>query len=329
MRAPTETEPRGAVTGREVRRLAVGVALLVTTIGCDAFLTEPAPPPVTVEVAFQLTPPVIGGSVEAFQKIRWAAVRFIRPDSSFRDTIFVALPVNGRVRIPVALEVQERVDALGILASLGVGPTPLFEGGGIVRIDPGQPTSAPIAVQPVPAALFAEAPLVLIPNVGESVDIGSAVLFATGDTVTGAEGTWLSEDPATVSVTPDGTATALQLGQTRLEVRYDGLADTVVVATSPVDSVVVLPTTATLAVGETAQLTAVLQDVLGNALVGRTVLWTTLDATVAAVDPTGLVRATGAGTTGIVARSGTAATTVLVTVTAFQARLRRAGREER
>ncbi|NNF11615.1 MAG: hypothetical protein HKN72_00215 [Gemmatimonadetes bacterium] len=292
------------------------MALLWGAGACDALLTDPAPPPATVDVSFQIVPTAIGGSVQAFEKVRWAAVRFARPDGSFRDTVFVAIPVDGRIRIPVALELQERVDALGIVASLGLGPSPLFGGAGVVRIDPGQPTSAVIDVEPVPAAIVAESPLVFIPNVGESVDIASAALFATGDTVTGLEGTWLSEDPTTVEVTPTGTATAIQLGQTRLEVRAAMLADTVVVATSPVDTILLSPADTTLIVGETVQLTAVLQDASINALVGRIINWVSLDPAVASVDAMGLVRTTGLGATTIVVSSGTAVTSLSLTVVA-------------
>ena len=294
-------------------RLVAASFLFGAVTACDALITDPAPPPATLEVSFQIGPTAIGGSEQAFAKVRWAAVRFLRPDSSFRDTVFVAIPVEGRIRIPVALEVQERVDSLGIVASLGLGLAPLFEGGGVVRIDPGQPTSAVIAVQPVPAAIFAEAPLVLIPNVGDSVQIGSAVLFATGDTVTGVQGTWLSEAPATIAVTVGGTATAVQLGQARLEVRAGTLADTVVVATSPVDTIVVAPAVAALMVGGSVQLNAVLEDVVGNTLLGRPTNWVSLAPGVASVDATGLVTATGTGATTIVVTSGAATTSIPIT----------------
>lgn len=290
------------------------VLALTTLAACDALLTEPAPPPATVDVSFQLVGAPLGGPATAFAKIRTVRVVFARPDSTTRDTVFAVVPVEGRIRIPVALEVEERVEALGIGATLGVLTTSLFQGGTVVRIEPGEPTSAVIDVQPIPAAVRARTPLVLIPNVGESVQLSSAVLFASGDTITGLQGSWLSEDPAIVSVTPDGVATAERLGQTRLEVRYDAFTDTVVAATSPVDSIAVLPADATLAVGETAQLDAVLLDALGNALTGRPVVWGTLDPSVATVGPTGLVTAVGAGATSIVVTSGSATTSVPIAV---------------
>ncbi|MDX1450098.1 MAG: Ig-like domain-containing protein, partial [Acidimicrobiia bacterium] len=289
--------------------------LAAVLAGCDALLTEPAPPPATVDISFQISAAPLGGPATAFAKVRRVRVVFARPDSTTRDTVFSVVPVDGRIRVPVALEVEERVEALGIGATLGVLTTSLFQGTTVVRIEPGEPTSAVIDVQAIPAAVGAEAPVILIPNVGESVQLSSAVLFASGDTITGLQGSWLSEDPSIVSVTPDGLATAQQLGQTRLEVRYETFADTAVVATSPVDSIAVLPSDTTLAISETAQLNAVLLDALGNALTGRPVVWGTLDPLVATVGPTGLVTAVGPGATSVVATSGSATASVPITVT--------------
>jgi hypothetical protein len=71
----------------------------------------------------------------------------------------------------------------------------------------------------------------------------------------------------------------------------------------PVASVNVTPTTASLAVGATQQLTASTLDASGNALTGRVVIWSTSDATKASVSSTGLVTAVAAGTATITATS--------------------------
>lgn len=305
--------------GRARTGIATLAALLVT-VGCDALLTDPAPPPSTIEVSFQIAPDaeMLGGPAAAFAKVRRAFVRFVRPDSTVRDTVFAVAPFEGRIRVPVALEVRERVSALGIVASLGFGTSPLFEGGTVVRIEAGEPTTAVIDVQPVPAIVVADRPVALISNVGESIQLSSAVLFASFDTITGLEGTWLSEDPTIISVTPEGIATARLLGQTSLEVRFADLADTIVAATSPVDTILTSPEAVTLARGETAQIATELQDALGNMLLGRTVSYGTVDQSVATVDGTGLVTAVGPGSTSVVVTSETAATSVSVTVSALQ-----------
>lgn len=271
----------------------------------------------TVEVSFQLVDAPLGGSAAAFAKVRRATVRFARSDDTVRDTVLSVTPVDGVIRVPVALEIAERVDALGIGASLGNLTTTLFRGGTVVRIEPGEPTRAVIPVEPIPAGVVGPAPVVLIPNLGDPVQISSAVLFASDDTITGLEGTWLSENPQIISITPDGVATAFEFGQTRLAVSYDIFADTIVAVTSPVDTILVTPTELALLPGESAQLTPTLLDELGNVLLGRAVRWTTLDQAVAVVDASGLVFAVEPGTTDIVVTSEDAVTRVPVTVSGF------------
>lgn len=298
-------------------RFVASLATLAGLTGCDLLLTDPAAPPMTVEVSFQVVGAPLGGPAEAFAKVRRATLRLARSDDTVRDTVFSVTPVGGLIRVPVALDVAERVDALGIAASLGTLTTTLFQGGTVVRIEPGEPISAVVPVEPVPAAVVGPAPMVLIPNLRDPVQISSAVLFASGDTITGLEGTWVSENPQIISITPDGTATAFGFGQTRLAVSYDLFADTIVATTSAVDTIQVSPSDLTLLTGESTQLTATLLDELGNVLLGRAVGWTTLDQAVATVDASGLVSAVRPGTTDIVVTSEDAVTRVPVTVPAF------------
>ncbi|MBM3842946.1 MAG: hypothetical protein FJ397_06730 [Verrucomicrobia bacterium] len=84
----------------------------------------------------------------------------------------------------------------------------------------------------------------------------------------------------------------------------------------PVATVTIAPTSATVTVGGTQQLTATTRDASGNVLTGRTVTWTSSNTGVATVSTTGLVTAVAAGSATISAtsegRSGTAAITVHV-----------------
>jgi uncharacterized protein YjdB len=70
----------------------------------------------------------------------------------------------------------------------------------------------------------------------------------------------------------------------------------------------------TVAVGETAQLSATVTDSAGHVLSGRAVAWTTSDGGVATVDSTGRVAGVAVGTATITANSegktGTAAVDV-------------------
>ena len=86
-------------------------------------------------------------------------------------------------------------------------------------------------------------------------------------------------------------------------------------APAPVASVTVSPVSASLAVGTTKQLSAVLKDASGTTLTGRTITWASSNAAVATVSGTGLVSAKVAGSATITAtsetKSGASADTVM------------------
>ena len=69
----------------------------------------------------------------------------------------------------------------------------------------------------------------------------------------------------------------------------------VIVPPAPVASVSVSPTTATVGIGGTVQLTATPRDAGGTVLTGRTITWSTSDAALAAVNGSGLVTGVASG----------------------------------
>ncbi len=91
-------------------------------------------------------------------------------------------------------------------------------------------------------------------------------------------------------------------------------ASVTVACATPVATVTVSPATVTLQGGQTSQLTATLKDANGNVLTGRTVTWSSNNASVATVSGTGLVTASGAGTATITAMSEGQTGTSTVTV---------------
>ena len=94
--------------------------------------------------------------------------------------------------------------------------------------------------------------------------------------------------------------------------------DTATVAVTcpvPVATVSVAPPTATVQVGQTLQLSATPQDANGTPLSGRTIAWSSDNATVAAVSASGLVTAKVAGPATITATSEGQSGTSSVTVT--------------
>jgi len=88
---------------------------------------------------------------------------------------------------------------------------------------------------------------------------------------------------------------------------------------APVATVAVTPSPAAVAVGGTAQLTAVLKDGSGNLLSGRAVVWTSSDSTMAHVSPAGVVTALAPGFINVLATSEGHSGTGTVMVTAVAA----------
>jgi Bacterial Ig-like domain (group 2)/Right handed beta helix region/Protein of unknown function (DUF1565) len=90
---------------------------------------------------------------------------------------------------------------------------------------------------------------------------------------------------------------------------------TVTVTTNPVASIVVVPTDATLAVGETTQLQVTVRDSSGAVITGRPVTWSSADGQIATVSAAGLVGGIAGGSTIITATCEGKAARATVTVT--------------
>jgi len=92
------------------------------------------------------------------------------------------------------------------------------------------------------------------------------------------------------------------------------VSGTTAASTAPVASVTVSPAAASVAVGQTLQLTATPKDAVGNLLSGRVVTWATSNAALATVNGSGLASGVATGSVTITAtsegRSGSAAVTV-------------------
>ena len=81
-----------------------------------------------------------------------------------------------------------------------------------------------------------------------------------------------------------------------------------------VATVTITPTTASVVIGKTTQLTAATKDAAGTVLVGRAIAWTTSAAAIATVDANGLVTGVAAGNANITATSEGKTTQAAITV---------------
>ena len=144
--------------------------------------------------------------------------------------------------------------------------------------------------------------------VGETATLTASV---RPDDATDKNVTWTSSDESVAKVA-DGNVTAVKSGKATITAKCGGkTAECVVTVTVPTGSVTLDKTTLSLAVGETAQLTATVKP--DNAT-DRNVTWTSSDESVAKVD-NGKVTALKAGKTTITAKCGGKTAECVVTVT--------------
>jgi len=125
--------------------------------------------------------------------------------------------------------------------------------------------------------------------VGQSATFFAAIFDEHGDSVFTTDVAWGSSDPGVASVTPSGDRSGSQ--SATVTGQADGLAvviavsgslsdslivrvgDTTTTGIGPVDAVVLVPDSQTVAVGDSAYIRAVLRDADGRTLTDRAVTW--------------------------------------------------------
>ena len=198
--------------------------------------------------------------------------------------------MNARVRPLVASAL------IAALAACGGGST-----------GPNPNTVATVDVSPSSASI----------NVSATQQLVASPKNSQGGVVAGKSATWNSSAPAVASVSATGLVTGVGAGSATITATVDGKSGTsaITVIALPVNTVTVSPALSTVAVGATAQLTVTLADVNGAALTGRTITYTSSNASVATVSTSGLVTGVATGTTVITATSEGKIGTATVNVT--------------
>jgi plastocyanin len=162
----------------------------------------------------------------------------------------------------------------------------------------------------------------------DAMDLTATARDSRNAVVSGASIAWTSSDPSVVAIgaAAGGTTTAMAVanGAATITARSGAVSATkLIVVSQRLAAVTVTPTTVSLALGATQQLSAVGADARGNALTGITASWSSSDAGKATASAAGLVQATGIGTATITASmtaSGVTKTgSVAVTVAGQQA----------
>lgn len=176
--------------------------------------------------------------------------------------------------------------------------------------------SATVNVFAVPAAV------VTISAPSNSVTLGGkmqAVATARdsdGNVLTGRQVAWSSSNPSVAQVASDGTITGLIVGNTTINAIIDskiGSLPISVIGATP-SSIAIIPASATISLGKSAQLIGEVRDQAGNVLSGQSVSWSSANSGIASVSGNGVVTAVGAGSVNVTATSGSFSATSNITV---------------
>lgn len=158
-------------------------------------------------------------------------------------------------------------------------------------------------------------------TVGQATQANAVVKDSAGNVLTGRTLTWTSSNTSVATVSSSGYVTAKGAGSASITATTGGKSGSAPLSvtastTVPVASVTVTLSAGSVVVGGTSQATAVMKDANGNVLSGRSVSWSSSNASVASVSTSGLATGVAAGTAQIIATSEGVTGSATLSVTA-------------
>jgi uncharacterized protein YjdB len=177
------------------------------------------------------------------------------------------------------------------------------------------------APAPIPVASVSVSPPTASLLVGATVQLSTTTRDGNNNVLTGRVISWSSANTGIARVSTSGLVTAVAAGSVSVTASSEGqVGSSVITVTAPapvpVASVTVAPTSSSLLVGATVQLSATTRDASNNVLTGRVVTWSSSNSSIASVNSSGLVTAVAAGSATITGTSETKTGTSAITVTA-------------
>jgi uncharacterized protein YjdB len=171
-----------------------------------------------------------------------------------------------------------------------------------------------VRVNPVVASVVVAPETSSVP-IGSALTLVASARDAGGNAIAGRTFAWTSSNNQIATVDAAGVVRGVSPGAVQVTATTDGRSGFSTITVTPVvASVSITPSTASTAAGSTLSLVATARDASGNAVSGRTFVWSTSSALVATVDAGGTVRGVAPGTAQISAstdgRSGSATVTI-------------------
>jgi uncharacterized protein YjdB len=201
------------------------------------------------------------------------------------------------------------VSSTGLVTAISPGPAT------VTATSEGVSGTSTITVTAIPVASIRVTPDPVTVAAGQVVQLVAQALDGDGN-VLNRPLTWSSDLPTRATVSASGLVTALTAGEVRISARNGNVVGTATVTVTqvPIARIDVTPTTTSVLVGGTQQMTATPRDASGTALPGRSITWLTGAPSVATVSQSGLVTGVSNGSALVFAasegQSGSAAVTV-------------------
>lgn len=203
------------------------------------------------------------------------------------------------------------VDSTGIVTAVANGTTRVVAEAGGVR------DSVTVTVAQAVASVTTTPASATLVSLGETLQVTATIKDSGGTPVSGASATWESTDSAVATVT-DGVVTAVADGSAKIIAAADGKVDTTAITVNQtVATVAVTPSARTLTSKvDSVQLSASATDSLGSAVAGAGFTWSTASGSgVVTVNTSGLVISNTTGVDTVVATSGSAQDSAIISVT--------------
>ena len=170
-------------------------------------------------------------------------------------------------------------------------------------------------VVPVPTTVAVTPDTVVLIALGHSTQLTAEVRDQAGRAMEGIPVAWSSADTTVAVVDSSGLVTAVSNGAVTVTATAgEAAGEARVTVMQSAGLVTVSPSVDTVAPGDTLRLVAEAYDENGHVVDGAVFMWSSSDAPVATVDPSGLVRGAGEGTATITATAGDVSGTSEITV---------------
>jgi uncharacterized protein YjdB len=155
---------------------------------------------------------------------------------------------------------------------------------------------------------------------GGTVPLTATTRDVDGNTLTGRVISWSSSNTSVATVSATGVVTGVAAGAAVVSATSEGVSGSATLTVTapppaPVTTVTITPPSVSIAVGATAPLSVTTKDGQGNTLVGRVVVWSSSDQTVATVSASGVVTGVSIGAAVIKATSEGVSSSITATVT--------------